>query len=127
MTELKAHPAADQTQPQAERSGADHQPIGYLAYPPHTLSRTEAEALRDIALRKARKFEALTAGEFALLTLHELIDLAKRADGSADGFENGNDSAYLAGDGPLIRARRALAHSARAEIALRVGLQQAVG
>lgn len=99
----------------------DHPPIGYLAYPPHTLSRTEAEALRDIALRKARRFEALTAGEFALLTLHELIDLAKRADNSADVFESGNDSAFLAGDGPLIRERRRLAREARAEIDRRAG------
>lgn len=105
----------------------DHQPTGYLAYPPHTLDRSEAEALRDIALRKARRFEALTAGEFALLTLHELIDLAKRADDSADGFENGDDFAYSNGHGPLIRARRALAHSARAEIGRRADLQQAVG
>lgn len=115
MTELKAHP------------GAGAQPIGYLAHPPHTLNRTEAEALRDIALQKARKFQALTAGEFALLTLHELIDLATRADGSADVFENGDDFAYSNGKGPLIRARRALAHSARAEIGRRADLQQAVG
>lgn len=100
----------------------DHQPIGYLAYPPHTLDRSEAEALRDIALRKARRFEALTAGEFALLTLHELIDLAKRADNSADVFENGDDFAYSNGKGPVIRERRRLAREARAEIGRRAKL-----